>query len=186
MAANNFGTAFTGLEDKRTLTNPYGTDQKIYDAVFGQLTQHTEQDRKTEMDRLGEELALKGIPVGSDLYNKQMAEANRRFDDNIANAQGQATIQSQNAYQQAFTNQETLRQNTMSERQAVIDENAKILSTLSDLREQYRKGLLSKQELDAQIKLNKQKLDLERQRIAKMGASSPAAAAPVDNGISPT
>lgn len=182
MANNNYGSAASGLSEERTLTNPNGTDQGIYDSVFAQLTKNTDKEKQKEYAAKSEELSLKGIPVGSQLYNQQMDEFNRRYDDINAAAKTQATTEARNAYQTAFTNQETLRQNKLAEQQAIRDANAKTLESLSNLREQYRKGLLSKEELKAQIELKKQELAIQRQRNAIMSKNSNNTE-PEDNGI---
>lgn len=183
LANNNFGTAATGIEEERTLTNPNGTDQAIYDSVFAQLTKNTDKDKQKEYAAKSEELSLKGIPVGSALYNQQMDEFNRRYDDIIAGAKTQATTEARSAYQTAFTNQETLRQNKLAEQQAIRDANTKLLESIATIRDQYRKGILSEKEAEAAIKLKKEELAIARQRNAIMGKNSNNNTEPEDNGI---
>lgn len=78
-----------------SLTNPAGAGgpgpgSNFEEAVFQQLTKGVDTKKKQEQDQLSQELANRGIPVGSDLYNNQMQEFNTRYDDIYQNAKSQA------------------------------------------------------------------------------------------------
>jgi hypothetical protein len=78
---------FTGNSDNSALTK----------SIFGQLTQGVDDQKQKEMTQLGQTLANRGIPVGSKLYNDQMDQLGKRYDDIYSNARYQS-VQQGNQY----------------------------------------------------------------------------------------
>lgn len=65
-------------------------------AVFQQLTRDLDKNKAKDQEQLSQTLSNRGIPMGSQLYNDQMAELNKRYDDQFANARSQAVTQGTN------------------------------------------------------------------------------------------
>lgn len=63
------------------------------DAVFNRLTNGFADQKAKDMEQLDQTLHNRGIPINSKLYNDQMAELNKRYDTQFANAKGQAVEQ---------------------------------------------------------------------------------------------
>lgn len=66
------------------------------DAVFAQLTDGIEDRKKREREQLEQTLVNRGIPLGSKLYNQQIEEFNKQYENAYANAKNQAVTQGNN------------------------------------------------------------------------------------------
>ena len=65
--------------------------QQIEDSVFNNLTRSINQDKTRDQKALEENLAGRGIPVGSEAYNSAMGQFNQRYDDLNTQARDRAT-----------------------------------------------------------------------------------------------
>jgi len=80
-----------------SLGNSAGSELSNYEqAVFDRLTSGYDKNRTQDTEQLTQTLANRGIPVGSDLYNNQMSELNKRYDDMFTGARSTAVEQGTN------------------------------------------------------------------------------------------
>lgn len=111
----------SNLLNSGQFANPFGPQDfnayraQIEDSVFKSLTKDTEKNKAREGEQLSQTLANRGIPVGSELYNDQMAQFNTRYDDIIANAKNQASILGGQEMQTQFGVQQQAHQQNVSD-----------------------------------------------------------------------
>lgn len=94
-AAGQANTALSGILGDGIFTGD-SKNSALTDAVFKQLTQGVDQRKAKDLEQLGQSLANRGIPVGSELYNSQMKELTDNYNDVYSNAQYQAVQQGNN------------------------------------------------------------------------------------------
>lgn len=67
-----------------------GPSQQLQDAIYGHLTQGFSAQKKQEYEDKSQELANRGIPVGSDAYNKEMNRLDLSWQQKEGDARNQA------------------------------------------------------------------------------------------------
>lgn len=161
----------TGLPERK-YKDLTGLDQDVYNAEYGALTQHTQEDQDRAYAQKSEELIQRGIPVGSDLYEKEMKRLEQGFNDIRANAALQAKGSAKNAYLAAagVENQQIESQYQMN--LGAQQEQDSIRNQLIAAREAIASGKLNAK----QLAIEKEKVKILAQQAARSNQS-----APVDN-----
>lgn len=137
-----------------TYTDPNGYNQSVYDTQYGLLTQNVQKNYDKDFLAKTEELSQRGIPVGSDLYNKQIAELNQRYDDIRSQASLQATSGAREAYLQGAQLEQGIIQNQYNMNLGAQQE-----------RDNIRNQLFAAREAIASRKLNAKQLAIEKQKV---------------------
>lgn len=137
-----------------TYTDPNGYNQSVYDTQYGLLTQNVQKNYDREYLAKSEELSQRGIPVGSDLYNKQIAELNQRYDDIRSQASLQATSGAREAYLQGAQLEQGIIQNQYNMNLSAQQE-----------RDNIRNQLFAAREAIASRKLSAKELAIEKQKV---------------------
>lgn len=131
---SQLGTAFNPQVGQRTLGNNWSADrQGVTDAVFSNLTRGVDDSYKRDMDAKAQELANRGIPVGSKAYNDQMKQMNMRYDDMKTNARNQAIQSSGDEFTRQFGQQEQMIANQYSQASGVRNQQMGELQGLSQV-----------------------------------------------------
>lgn len=91
--------------------------QQIEDSIFNSLTRGIDKKRQMEREQLESTLYNRGIPLDPNdkLYQSYMEDFDRRYDDIMVNARGQATQQAQQQMQDAYNRGITTHQQGMSD-----------------------------------------------------------------------
>ena len=66
--------------------------QRIEDQVYSRLTRDIDQQQGQDVEALKQELQNRGIPIGSELYNKQMSEISKGYDRRRQEAMQDAVV----------------------------------------------------------------------------------------------
>lgn len=129
-----FGQAFNPQLTGRMNSGDLNADrQRIEDSVFKSLTRNLQRDRSRDMEEFNQQMANRGIPVGSELYNKQQQELNQRYDDMSQNAMGQAVQFGGDEFSRGFGIQEQLRANQFNEQQGTRNQGLGEIGALSGI-----------------------------------------------------
>ncbi len=131
---SNLGQAFNPQLAARTTSGDMMTDRaRIEDEVFGRLTRGMNEEKGRERSQLEQNLFNRGIPVGSELFNQQMSEFDRRYDTRTQDARAQAAELGGAEWQRGFGINEQLIANQLSQAQGIQNQNLSNIGSLSQM-----------------------------------------------------
>lgn len=115
---------------------PQGYDaerKRLEEATYQKLTQHLGEQEKQARQDFDQQMQNRGIPLGSDAYNKQKNQLDRSFNDARLSAQLAATQQGGQELQQAYNINTGLRNQQIGELQGQSSFNLGLAGGLSGL-----------------------------------------------------
>jgi hypothetical protein len=137
LAQNTLGQFQAGFNPEtaqRVSTGDLAADRaRIEEEVFGRLTRGLDERKGNEQQQMEQTLRNRGIPLGSKQWNDQMAEFNKRYDTQIADARAQAAQMGGEEYSRNFGINEQLIANQISQGQAVRNQNLGEASALQGM-----------------------------------------------------
>lgn len=138
LQGSNLGQAFNPQLAARTSSGDMLTDRaRIENEVFGRLTRGMDEEKNRERSQLEQSLFNRGIPVGSQLFNQQMSEFDKRYDTRAADARAQAAELGGAEWGRSFGINEQLIANQLNQAQSVQNQNLQNVGALS----QFGSGL---------------------------------------------
>ncbi len=176
----NFSTAFNPTLTARTGTGNLVADrQRIEDEVFNRLTRGMDTAKNSEREQLSQTLYNRGIPLGSELYDKQMEEFDRKYDLAKQDARGQAVQMGGDEYARSFGIGEQTRANELSEQSNIHNQRIGDVGTFAGI------GLAPYTAVQT-VKQNQQQLNQAKRPIGGSGARTPQAPAPAPSPFNNT
>lgn len=131
---NQFQAGFNPNTAQRVTTGDLEADRaRIENEVFGRLTRGLAEQKANERQQMEQTLRNRGIPLGSKQFNDQMAEFDKRYDTQIANARATAAQLGGEEYSRNFGINEQLIANQISQGQAIRNQNLGEASALQGM-----------------------------------------------------
>lgn len=102
--------------DRRALGSDFAADRaRIEDEVYGRLTRGMQEDRARGLQEVEQRLYNRGIPMGSQEWDREMQRFDRQFQERELDARAQATMMGGQEYERNFGIQEQALKNQMGE-----------------------------------------------------------------------
>lgn len=121
---NNFSQGFNPVLSARANSGDLLKDrQRIEDEVFNRLTRGVDESKNREREQLSQTLNNRGIPIGSDLYNQQLQEFDKRYNTATLDARAQATAMGGDEWARSFGIGEQTRSNELAEQGTIHNQN---------------------------------------------------------------
>lgn len=93
--------------------------QRIEDALYSKLTKDVDTQQQQDRQQAEQTLRNRGIPLGSDLYDREMKKLNDQYQGYRESARQQAIASGGEEYSRDFGINEQLRANQLSEQQGI-------------------------------------------------------------------